>query len=314
MILLSIIIPVYNVEKYIEKCIRSLYDQDLPQEQYEVIVVDDCSPDNSIKKVEKLVISEHYTNLTVLRHNVNKRQGGARNTGLSVAKGKYIWFVDSDDYILPNVLGQLFNEAQKNELDILHFNFEQSKDGQNKLLCVKNLPGSDRVYSGCEFAVDPFYDKNINFSLCWSEWIKRELLIDNDIRFAEYVQFEDVDFAYRIFSCAKKVMHSNSTPYHYVIREGSTISSDYDARKMRDHVMTIIRSEQMLPSINNELFKQMVLRYILYELSQVGMLIKSLTIKEKMKYVRLISSQPIGIVRQRTSFRNWLRIRYGIPV
>lgn len=311
MIKLSIIIPVYNVEKYIERCIRSLYDQNIPQEEYEVICVDDCSPDGSRVIVERL--QTEFPTLQLIVHENNKRQGGARNTGLQKAKGEYIWFVDSDDYILPNVLGCLYQEAKDSDLDIIHFNFEQSKEGEETIYTTK-LPRSNKVYSGCEFAVDPYYDKSINFSLCWLEWIRKELLISYNIQFAEYMQFEDVDFAYRIYARANRVMQSNIMAYHYIVREGSTMSSKYNAIKMRDHIMTIVRSEQMLPTIDNELFKQMVLRYIYCEISQAGMRIKSLPLKEKMKYVRLINRQAINTVRHRTSFRNWLRIRYGLPV
>ena len=88
MIRLSFIVPVYGVEKYIEECIRSLYNQDIPQSEYEVICVDDCSPDGSRAIVERL--QTEYPTLHLICHAENKRQGGARNTGLREAKGQYI--------------------------------------------------------------------------------------------------------------------------------------------------------------------------------------------------------------------------------
>ena len=100
MIRLSFIVPFYNVEPYIEECVRSLYAQDIPQEEYEVICVDDCSPDGSRAIVERL--QKEYPTLRLLIHTENKRQGGARNTGMRESNGKYVWFVDADDYIQPN--------------------------------------------------------------------------------------------------------------------------------------------------------------------------------------------------------------------
>ena len=107
MLRLSFIVPFYNVEPYIEECIRSLYNQDIPWAEYEVICVDDCSPDGSRAIVERL--QKAYPTLRLLKTPENLRQGGARNMGLDVAQGKYIWFVDSDDYIMPNCLKYMLN-------------------------------------------------------------------------------------------------------------------------------------------------------------------------------------------------------------
>lgn len=96
MVKLSIIIPVYNVELYIEKCLQSCLSQDIPYDEYEIIVVNDGSPDGSLAIAES--IAKTTTNMTI----ISQKNGGlsaARNTGMSVAKGEYIWFVDSDDWI-----------------------------------------------------------------------------------------------------------------------------------------------------------------------------------------------------------------------
>ncbi len=122
---LSFIVPFYNVELYIEECIRSLYVQDIPWEEYEVICVDDCSLDGSRTIVERL--QEEYPTLKLLTTPENLRQGGARNMGLDVAQGRYIWFVDSDDYICPNILDRLLNVIDTNSLDILQFDYMQGK-------------------------------------------------------------------------------------------------------------------------------------------------------------------------------------------
>ena len=118
---LSIIVPVFNVEPYIEECICSLYRQDIPVSDYEVICVDDCSPDKSAQIVEKL--QTEYPTLQLIRHERNKKLGGARNTGIRAAKGKYILFVDSDDMLVPNCLKQLIEAMESDDDEYIHFNY-----------------------------------------------------------------------------------------------------------------------------------------------------------------------------------------------
>ena len=102
---LSIIIPFYNVEQYIAQCLDSVYDQDIPENEYEVICVNDASPDASVDIVKRY--QKEHSNLILIEHDRNKKLGAARNTGRKVAIGKYIWNVDSDDKIAPNCLNNL---------------------------------------------------------------------------------------------------------------------------------------------------------------------------------------------------------------
>ena len=97
MIRLSFILPFYGVENYIGSCLDSIYRQDIPEDQYEVICINDCSPDNS----EQIVMqyAKKHTNLKLIKHEVNKKLGAARNTGLKAALGKYVWFIDTDEFL-----------------------------------------------------------------------------------------------------------------------------------------------------------------------------------------------------------------------
>ena len=143
MIKLSFIVPFYNVEPYIEECIRSLYDQDIPMEEYEVILIDDCSPDGSRAVVER--IQQEYPTLRLLTTPENIRQGGARNLGLKYAQGKYIWFVDSDDTIEHNCLSRLLNTAERYDLDMLVFYFNNPKKG-DRMIQYGVCSGSELVF------------------------------------------------------------------------------------------------------------------------------------------------------------------------
>ena len=186
---ISFILPCYNVEKYIADCLDSLYNQDIPEEEYEVICVNDCSPDNLRDIVIKY--QQIHPNLILIDHEVNKRQGGARNTGLNVAKGEYIWFVDPDDYIKPNVIKHLFDLCKKNNLDILQFNYDRvsfSGEFQNKKEIVKK----SSVLNGIEFTKTLGNDFLNQYDLSgWSRIIKTVFLRNNDIQFIENTIFED---------------------------------------------------------------------------------------------------------------------------
>ena len=109
---LSIIIPFYNVERFISECLDSVFDQDIPLSEYEVICVNDGSPDHSRDIV--LQYMERFPNLHLIEHEKNKKLGAARNTGRTIAKGEYIWNVDSDDKIVPNCLSEMLKTCEEN--------------------------------------------------------------------------------------------------------------------------------------------------------------------------------------------------------
>lgn len=117
---LSIIVPVYNVEPYIERCVRSLEQQNIPKQEYEIIIVNDGTQDQSIQIINKLRLE--YPNIVL----IEKENGGlssARNYGLKYAQGEYIWFIDSDDYIEPNILNSILEKSYELNLDLLAFNY-----------------------------------------------------------------------------------------------------------------------------------------------------------------------------------------------
>ena len=238
MIRLSFIVPFYNTEPYIEECIRSLYNQDIPKEEYEVICVDDCSPDSSRAIVERL--QKEYPTLKLLIHTENKRQGGARNTGLKEAKGEYVWFVDADDYIKPNYLKDLLKLAEKNNLDVLKFYF----DSENK---KEDMLASKGVVSGSSL----IFDVQTNIPLlkrCCSavqQIIKREFLLGNNITFAEKVQYEDDDYAYQLYAYAERARLVAVVPYVVRHTPHSTTRRKNDIHRVKDIYAQALRMVQI---------------------------------------------------------------------
>lgn len=241
MLRLSFIVPFYNVEPYIEECIRSLYNQDIPQEEYEVICVDDCSQDGSRAIVERL--QKEYLTLKLLIHTENKRQGGARNTGMKVAQGRYIWFVDSDDYIKPNCMKDLLERAEREDLEILDFDFDAD---YSKQPFRKNAESYEMgPCSGADYVFNNHRGKwPWRCSTVWSGLIKRELI--NDLLFREKVQYEDNDYAIRMYARAGRVHHIPDRPYYYRVVEQSTVNAKPDIRQLEYDLSLINEYVKML--------------------------------------------------------------------
>lgn len=237
MIKLSIILPVYNVEKYIEKCIRSLNNQDIPQNEYEIIAVNDGSTDNSPLLIQKL--KTEFNNIIL----INKQNGGlssARNCGLKHANGKYIWFVDSDDYVEANVLKRLLIELNKNNLDLLSFNIfdiwnKEEEEGFKIDLQPKN------IISGEEYIKKYSIGKS-----AWFFIVKKDILIYNNIFFTENIIHEDYEFTLKLYQHIKRMAFVPIRVYNYVHRDGSITTT-----KTNEQIIKSIHSWQTI--ISNEL-------------------------------------------------------------
>lgn len=206
---LSIIIPFYNVESYIAQCLESVFSQDIPQEQYEVICVDDCSPDNSIQIVENY--AKLHSNLIIVRNQYNRKLGGARNAGLEIASGRYVWFVDSDDFITKNVLHKLLTIVENEDLDVLHFNYY---DYPSKCK-YDSIKDDTIVRSGSDLFFHPKFTWYNDFVTAWRKLYKKDFLLANNIKFAEHIMFEDNDYALEVFAKAQRVMHIELCAYYY---------------------------------------------------------------------------------------------------
>lgn len=305
MIRLSFIVPFYGVEKYIEACIRSLYHQDIPQEEYEVICVDDCSPDSSRAIVERL--QKEYPTLKLLSHTTNKRQGGARNTGMREAKGRYIWFVDSDDQICQNVLGNMLDIAEKNELDILQFNYVRSTE-KNDGSCeeVGNTQDGETYLFGDE---SPKWSEKITGP--WLQLFRRQFLIDNHLAFIEGVQYEDTDFVIQAFLKAERVQYYSIDAYRYRENRSSTTLVVASPQKFAWKVNQLVRCAQLAEMSTTSNAKKCILEMVSNMFSAMRGEVKTYDTRSKCIYVRNLTPN-IDSCKRYMSWRTWLAIRYGI--
>ncbi len=211
---LSIIVPFYNVEKYIAQCLDSLLNQDIPHEDYEIICIDDCSPDGSLAIVQDYM--QKYDNVVLLQHSVNQRVGGGRNTGLKHAKGQYVWFVDSDDMVAENCLGCMLKLCEDNDLDVLSFNCDRVNEQLQHVGDENCFPDTDvmdgRTYAKKVWGAGLIYHLGFPYRALY----RREYLNEIDNKFVEHVSFgEETIYQMRAILLAQLTMSRAAVYYHY---------------------------------------------------------------------------------------------------
>jgi len=232
---LSIIVPIYNVEEYLDECLTSIYA--LEDMTYEVILVNDGSPDNCSAIIERF--NQQYPSNTVVINQKNAGLSAARNSGLCVAKGEYVALVDSDDYIASKALFTLYQYALNEDLDIAFaqsLTFWEGSGAQTKTLTIPSAVTNLEVTNGLNILETSFQAgyKRIN---CWNKIYKRDFLQANNLIFVEGILFEDVPFTFQAFFVASRVKAFALDYYYYRQRPGSIMTSK---NQKSDHSRIII--------------------------------------------------------------------------
>lgn len=205
---ISIIVPIYNAEKYLNKCIKSLINQ--TKENLEFILVNDGSTDSS----EEIIKSYKDKRIKYFK-NKNQGIGKTRNFGMKKATGKYIMFLDSDDYLSTNACDELFSKAEKDNLDLVINNFYRVEEETEKKVEViipefKNTTLKDNKRLLLDVNLAP-----------WNKLYKRELLKKNKIQFVEDLKYEDAPFVVEAMDKAKKIGYIKKFLNYYVIHKNS---------------------------------------------------------------------------------------------
>ena len=217
---LSVIVPCYNVEGYVERCIESLVHQDIDSNAYEVLLIDDGSTDGTGAICDRY--ATQYPQIKVI-HQPNAGQGAARNTGLDHATGEYIFFVDSDDFIAENCLKQLVNIAKANSLDVLTFNIQQVVDDKTvSALPMTNKPLNEvNVVSGIDYLQTNGWLANV-----WWYIAKRSFIEDRHLRFPVGHMLEDISFTLELLLSANRIAKDDAVCYYYVQRPQSIMHNN----------------------------------------------------------------------------------------
>ena len=224
---LSIIIPVYKVEKYIQRCLESVTSQESTSWNIECILIDDCTPDNSMI-IAKEMVNNYQGNIEfiILKHQQNKGLSEARNTGLREASGDYILFIDSDDYLMPNSLAYML-EAKKQypNTDVIIGNVYEHKYNKNQY----NIKTIKHIEEGIEVRR---WMLNNEFAIsAWNKLFSRQLLIDNNLFFEPGILYEDIPWTYQLYSKISSILLFPNVTYGYWYNESSISSSSQSSDK-----------------------------------------------------------------------------------
>ncbi len=217
--ILSIVVPVYNVEKYIGRCLESLLNQDLPSEDFEIVAIDDGSPDKSSNIIEEY--QKEYSNIRLI-HKPNGGLSSARNRGIDEAKGKYIMFVDSDDFIAENCLGTILNKIEVCDADYLGYKVQTISNG----IYDDYHKDSGFPTESCITGHDYLQRYTVTISSC-CHIAKKQVYIDNNLRFSEGIINEDYEFMLKLYSVLDKMTFMPLTVYYYDLKTSGSITSTY---------------------------------------------------------------------------------------
>ena len=231
---LSIIVPIYNVAPYLRKCVDSLLAQDISD--YEIILVDDGSTDNSgaiadeISDAFRLSPLASRLQLRVI-HQPNAGLSEARNTGTRAAKGEYIMFVDSDDYLQPNVLRTLMEQIERDNLDVLRFRYQNVKESGEAFAPYKDMTNYNDYSPAPTDGLTFLNERMGNQCYAWQFILCSKLCQEET--FTPAIYFEDTDWTPRMLLRAERVASTELVVYNYLWREGSITLSQKDIQKQR---------------------------------------------------------------------------------
>ena len=225
----SIIVALYNKEKYIKKCLKSLVNQTL--KDIEIIVINDCSTDKSLD----IVKSFDDKRIKVINNKKNKGIGITRNIGVSKANGEYIGFVDADDYVEREMYEKYYNYAKEHNLDLLTSDYFKIINHKKEYFKVDNFEITNIEKNNTIINL-------INYGPC-NKLFKRDLIINNNIIFSETTKFEDVIFVAKAIRYSKNIGYLNKAYYNYVIHslsETTTVDKrTFDIFEVLDNVNDI---------------------------------------------------------------------------
>lgn len=290
---ISIIIPVYNSSKYLSKCISSVVNQQI--DDYEIILVDDKSTDNSIEILEKYK-EKYREKIRILQNEKNLGSGASRNRGLDIANGDYIGFIDSDDYIEPNMYLNMYDRISQSNSDIAIIGLDLRYLNLKLGFLGRNVNLTKDIYY-------PIQDKNILFKArpsCCNKMFKREL-IDNN-RFPENLKWEDYPFTILMLGLSKKIISLNEKGYHYRINLLGTTCGDM--KKLNSKILDIFEVSDILEKNfeNNDIKEQFIKEL------RTTQIVNTLGRVRDLSFMNLEHDKKIALIN---ALLNLIEVKYG---
>ena len=281
----SVIVPFYNVEGYIEKCLETLVNQTL--EDIEIILVNDGSKDRSIEIVNKFL--EAYPDKLVYLEKENGGLSDARNYAIPYAKGEYIAFLDSDDYVEKDMYQKMYELAKKENSDMVECDFYwEYPDKLKKDVGV--------IYNGKKEMLEKVR------VVAWNKLIRREILEKTEVKFPKGYRYEDVEFTYKLVPFIEKVSFLKKPCVHYIQREGSISNSQNERTKeifdVLDHVIDYYKEKGIYETYQEEI------EYIYVRYAFCSSLLRIVKIEDIALQEKLLN---LTWEKVNTNFPNWKR-------
>lgn len=246
---LSIIIPMYNVEKYIGNCLESIINSDLPSKIYEIVIVNDGSTDSGSEIAQKYSLK--YENISYITQE-NQGQSTARNNGINNCHGEYVWCVDADDK-LDHHLTEIINLLNENDgIDILAFKLKKVTEDMvfKSIECEQPTVRHNKIIKGRDAII---YGYNPS-SVC-ALAIRKDFILKNNLFFKAGITHQDVELSYRLFTYAENTYFSDLVPYIYIIHKSSTSQSVRPEKKIKylsDEIRIIQSFEKLAETIKSD--------------------------------------------------------------
>lgn len=248
---ISVIVPVYGIERYIERCTESLLSQTF-KDDVEFIFVDDCTKDRSICILQDVIERhpERKSQIQIVRHEENQGLPAARNTGLAIANGEYIMHIDGDDFTEPTMLDDMYSVAVDHDADIVWTDLYLTYEGNERYL-------SQPDYSTPKKALQGILRGEMKYNV-WNKLVRKDLYTKNDIKFpAGFGMGEDMTII-KLFCHASKVMYIPKAYYHYVKTNSQAFSQTYSARHLEELLHNVSDLSQYLSDYMGDEYKELI--------------------------------------------------------
>ncbi len=220
---ISIIIPVYKVERYIERCLMSVISQTYNHTEIECILIDDCTPDHSMVIAQQVIERENDNSIkfVFLKHNENRGLSEARNTGIESANGDYLFFIDSDDYISENCIDCHMEVVRQHpNVEVVLANFYHDKQGSLFRVKEEKIPhfmqGNNHIF--------PLYLRDVLPMMAWNVLISNNMVSKNNLRFGKGLLQEDILWSFHLYRCSIQVAFVPEKTYIYCDRKDSIMN------------------------------------------------------------------------------------------
>lgn len=269
----SVVVPIYNVEKYLKNCIETIINQ--TYKNIEIILVDDGSTDNCPK------ICDEYRKKDSRIKVIHKKNGGlsdARNQGLKLSRGEYICFIDSDDFIDKRFIEILYKECCLNNAEIAMCKYEKVLENE-EVVEDKGKSYKKETISGRDSIIGIYEGKIVDFGfVAWNKLYKRKLFENNNIDYPFGKYNEDTFTTFRLLYNSKKVVKIDLSLYYYRIRIGSIMKSKMTTKKITDHVDADIYNIEYYKEKKDEYLLKLSLNYFFRD---IILLLKKIDKKDK---------------------------------